>query len=580
MINKTRINEYFEILNNIKPNRFLFFTSLIFDCITETSLVILTPIAMKFMIDASVKSDINNLKQGLIIVAAVSLIGMVMFSVFEFIFFSMGNKTTAKIRRNLFKRILHLPVSYVEQNHSGDVMSRLTNDVKTMQKSYGWPLRNIIVSIFVGITSIVVMMILEWRVSIPLIIVGFISVIINSKQQGTIRSISNDIQKSTANYTENLTNILSGFFTMKSFQLEKMMFNKAEEINNKILDNNKKLTKRNASMESRNFFFGSINYVGVVALASFLAINGISSLGSTISLIFLLGNVNRMFSDTNSMILQLQGYLSGSQRVMELLKTNEEPQKINNISEHNKNIMIGLNKVSFAYDDKNNVLDNINLSVKKGQVAAVVGPSGGGKSTIIKMILGYYAPLSGSIIINEKSINNYTMTELRGQIAYVPQDCYIFDGTIEENIQYGRLDATHEDIINAAKAADADEFIKVLEKGYETNVGERGIKLSGGQRQRIAIARAFLKNAPILLLDEATSSLDSESEQYVQKALNRLMNGRTVLIIAHRLSTITNADIIYVIDKGENIEQGKHDELVSNNSLYQKLYEIQFSTNL
>lgn len=576
MIKKIKVNEYFEVLNNIKPKRLLYFIALLFDCITETSMYIFTPIVMKLMIDASVNSDIYNLKQDMFMITLVLAIAMVMFIICEYFFFAIMHKTTAKIRKELFSHILHLPISYIEENHSGDTISRLTNDVNKMQKSYGWPLRSTVVSIFIGVTSGVVMITFNWRVGVLLIGVGFISVIINSKDKNVIRMISNEIQESTSKYTENLSNILSGFFTIKNYQLEKMMSNKADGINQEILENTIKLTKKNAFMESRNFFFGSINFVGIIALGSFLAINGISGLGTIVSMVFLVGNVNRMFSDTNSMFLQLQGYLASSKRVVELLKTPEELQSGSGTSGYNKNVMIELKEVVFSYDGKNNVLDNINLKVEKGQVVALIGPSGGGKSTIMKMILGYYTFLSGNITINEKLLENYTMTKLREQIGYVPQDSYIFEGTIEENIRYGKPDATLEDIVQAAKAAYADEFIQKFENGYETNVGERGIKLSGGQRQRIAIARAFLKNAPILLLDEATSSLDSESEQYVQEALNRLMKNRTVLIIAHRLSTIEHADVIYVINQGKNIEQGKHDELIYKNSLYQKLYELQF----
>ncbi|MVX65552.1 ATP-binding cassette domain-containing protein [Clostridium chromiireducens] len=572
MSEKMKINDYIEILNNIKPRRLIYSFVLICDCIVETSFYILTPLVMKLMIDASVKSDINNLKQGLFIVALICLLGIVLFGTFEFFFFSIMHKTTAKIRTGLFNHILHLPISYVEQNHSGDTISRLNNDVNIIQSSYGWPLRNIIVSIFVGITSAAVMIMLDWRVSILLISIGFISVVINSRQKDIVRKINKDIQKSMGKYTENLSNILSGFFTIKNFQLEEMMLEKTDNINNEILNSNIELTKKNAIMDSRNFLFESINFAGIIALAAFLAFNGISNLGSIVSLIFLVGNVNRMFSDTNSMLLQLQGYIAGSKRVIELLKIPEEHKRVLGGSENEKNVMIKLKNAAFSYDNKNKVLENINLTVKKGQVVALVGPSGGGKSTIMKLILGYYTLSSGQAVINEKSITDYTMTELREQIAYVPQDSYIFDGTIEDNIRYGRYDADREAIIEAAKNAHADEFIEKLDKGYETNVGERGIKLSGGQRQRIAIARAFLKNSPILLLDEATSSLDSESEQYVQEAVDRLMKNRTVLIIAHRLSTIKEADMIYVISKGKNVERGKHDELMQGISLYRRLY--------
>jgi ATP-binding cassette subfamily B protein len=209
----------------------------------------------------------------------------------------------------------------------------------------------------------------------------------------------------------------------------------------------------------------------------------------------------------------------------------------------------------------------------------LVGPSGGGKSTVIKLIMGFYPPASGQMTIDGKALKEMTMTELRSLIAYVPQDAYVFDGTVAENIRYGRTEATEEEIMAAARAAFAEEFIQEMPEGYQTLVGERGIKLSGGQRQRIAIARAFLKDAPILLMDEATSSLDSKSEQQVQDALNTLMKGKTSLIIAHRLSTIEHADIIYLVDNGKVAEFGSHGELLEIDGMYRMLYEKQFRIN-
>lgn len=209
----------------------------------------------------------------------------------------------------------------------------------------------------------------------------------------------------------------------------------------------------------------------------------------------------------------------------------------------------------------------------------MVGPSGGGKSTVIKLIMGFYPPASGQMTIDGKALKEMTMTELRSLIAYVPQDAYVFDGTVAENIRYGRTEATEEEIMAAARAAFAEEFIQEMPEGYQTLVGERGIKLSGGQRQRIAIARAFLKDAPILLMDEATSSLDSKSEQQVQDALNTLMKGKTSLIIAHRLSTIEHADIIYLVDNGKVAEFGSHGELLEIDGMYRMLYEKQFRIN-
>jgi ABC-type multidrug transport system fused ATPase/permease subunit len=246
--------------------------------------------------------------------------------------------------------------------------------------------------------------------------------------------------------------------------------------------------------------------------------------------------------------------------------------------------VVAVHDLAFSYEgedeedpsDDVEVLHEISLSADQGQVVALVGPSGGGKSTLIKLLLGFYPVRDGEIAIDGRQVEGYSLPQLRSMMAYVPQDAYLFDGTIEENIRYGRPDATRQEVVAAAQSANAHDFILEQPDGYDTPVGERGAKLSGGQRQRIAIARALIKDAPILLLDEATSALDSESEQQVQDALGVLMQGRTTIAIAHRLSTIENADTIYVIDGGKVVEQGRHEELLGRGGLYSRLHELQF----
>jgi ABC-type multidrug transport system fused ATPase/permease subunit len=238
--------------------------------------------------------------------------------------------------------------------------------------------------------------------------------------------------------------------------------------------------------------------------------------------------------------------------------------------------LIDFLNVTFAYNGGENILKSISFGVPQGQFVAFAGPSGGGKSTLFKLLLGCYPVKDGTIFVDGKPMHAYSLADLRDRIAYVPQDAYLFSGTILENIRYGKPSASEEQIVAAAKAAFAHDFVVEFPGGYQTVVGERGARLSGGQRQRIAIARALLKDAPILLLDEATSALDSESEQIVQRALEVLMKGRTTLVIAHRFSTIVNADAIYVIDGGKVVEQGKHAELMSRQGVYANLYEMQF----
>jgi ATP-binding cassette subfamily B protein len=326
----------------------------------------------------------------------------------------------------------------------------------------------------------------------------------------------------------------------------------------------------------------SIRGVGILVFGLFLVMDGTLALGSIWAIVYLQGNTNIMFAYLGGFINYLQQCLAGASRVLELLDRPSEPLRYPALSTQavspvTESSMVALKDIAFSYEDEEEaILHGISLSAAQGQRIALVGPSGGGKSTVIKLLMGFYATQAGDIVVGNQPISKYTLTELRQMMAYVPQDAYLFDGTIEENIRYGKPEASKDDVVAAAKAANAHDFIIEQANGYATPVGERGAKLSGGQRQRIAIARALLKDAPILLLDEATSALDSESEQLVQAALDVLMQGRTTLAIAHRLSTIENADRIYVIEKGQVVEQGQHHELLARGGLYSTLYTMQF----
>jgi ATP-binding cassette, subfamily B, bacterial len=291
--------------------------------------------------------------------------------------FSSFFKTTSFIRVKVFEKLLKLPISYSETHHSGDTLSRLNNDIRTMQEAYGWSFRMILVRLLSGFSSAFVMFLLDPRVSFLLITIGLLSVLISAGQTKEVRSMNDAVQKSMGGYTENLANIIGGFMTMKSMGFETEMMKKASTANREILDNNLRLSKKNAAMESRNFLFGSINFVGVVILASYLALRGVSSLGSVVSMVYLLGNVNNMFSEINGMLLRMQSSLAGAKRVTELLDAEAEPEVVDTEGSKNRD-MIVLEDIIFAYTEDSGTLKEINLTIKKGQVAALVGPSGGG----------------------------------------------------------------------------------------------------------------------------------------------------------------------------------------------------------
>lgn len=306
-----------------------------------------------------------------------------------------------------------------------------------------------------------------------------------------------------------------------------------------------------------------------------MAAKGYTDFGTVFAILTVQGNVSSMLLNFGSAWGMMQESVAASELIHEVLNTDKEERKPaiapeDDTSDH----YIAFENVSFSYDDSGPVLDGLNLSVKEGTVAALVGPSGGGKSTVIKLLPEFYPIGKGKIYFAGRNIDSYSADELRNMISYVPQDAYLFDASVKENIGYGKTNASDEEIIDAAKAANAHDFIMELSDGYDTLVGERGESLSGGQRQRIAIARAFLKNAPVLLLDEATSALDNENEAIVQQSIESLMKNRTVIVVAHRLSTIENADIIYVIEHGRVVQLGTHEDLKQQDGVYAELVKL------
>jgi ABC-type multidrug transport system fused ATPase/permease subunit len=311
--------------------------------------------------------------------------------------------------------------------------------------------------------------------------------------------------------------------------------------------------------------------------AGYLAINGEIKVGALVSSIMMCGGISFHLLRIGQNLMHIQKALAGVERLYELFSQEKEPERYSTCSDDNTS-GVCIKNGKFGYSQEQPVINDLNIIVPCGAKAALVGDSGGGKSTVVKLILGLYELWEGSMTINRRPVRDYTLEELRRQTAYVPQDAYIFNGTIRQNIIIGNHLATEDEIIQASKRANAHEFIMEQKEGYDTLVGERGIKLSGGQRQRIAIARAILKNAPVLLLDEATSSLDSESEFLVQQALEELMKGRTSIIVAHRLSTIEKADIIYFISEGRVVEEGTHKELLQKDGSYSKLYYREFAS--
>ncbi len=519
-----------------------------------------------------------------LMIDTVKYYGIIIFSLFFFIFIAIYilNRiiaiTTGKVRKTLFRKLEKLPVSYYKNNHSGDIVSRMTNDVSETEKIYDTYFADLFIQVVVGVGMTIAIYFYDWRFAIFAVAGSCLTLYINVHYAKILRILSKGVQEKLARLNETFTNLLNGVFIIKSFNIQHVIIDKIRHNNKAVYDNSIERIKTQSVVDGLNVLVGFLSFVGLTCMGSYLVIKGYGNvtIGVIVAVVQLSNGTRALARMLGMFITNIQTSLAAVDRVFEVIDEEDEPARYN-LDSNNliSNNVIQMDKLSFKYDDQF-VLEQLSLEVPKGKVYALVGPSGGGKSTVFKLLLNFYKPNSGDLIINGKSISEQDISDIREQMAYVPQDAYLFTGSITDNIRHGKMDASRDEIIEAAKSANAHKFIMELENGYDTKVGERGAQLSGGQRQRIAIARAILKNAPILLLDEATSALDTESEHLVQEALKKLMVGKTTLVVAHRLSTIQNANQILVLKDGCIVEQGTHDELLVIDGEYKNLYNKQF----
>ncbi len=490
----------------------------------------------------------------------------------------IGQRVVVDVREVMFRKFQRMPMAYFDKHQTGETMSYLTNDVGAIQAALVDNLIEMFTEGAILIGSVVMMLYLDWKLTLLTLItvplVGFAMKIFGKK----IKSTSRVIQEKLADITSLLQESISSIRVVKSFVREKY------EIERFIVENelNFRATMKNVQFTSLLTptveFLAALAVTLIVWFGGYEVVNGMITAGSLVAFLTYAVNLANPIKRLSRIYGRLQKAMAAVDRiffVLDLPETvNDKPNAIE-LPQIKGNVSV--ENVTFSYDGAHNALEKVNFEVKSGQMIAFVGPSGAGKSTIANLIPRFYDVTSGAIKIDGYDIRDVKIDSLREQIGIVPQETLLFSTTVMENIRYGRLNATDEEVIAAARAANAENFILELPNGYETQIGERGLNLSGGQRQRMAIARAMLKNPQILILDEATSALDTESEKIVQAALDELMKGRTSFVIAHRLSTIFSADKIFVIDKGKICESGTHKELLALNGVYRNLYNIQFS---
>lgn len=489
----------------------------------------------------------------------------------------VGQSVIIDIRAAVFKKLQRLSVSFYDKNKTGTIMSCVTNDVNALQSAMVENTIEMITEGFILIGSVVAMIYLDWRLTLFTVCTFPVVLWFMEFFGKKIRKTGGRIQECTADITSVLQESVASARVIKSFVREDYEVDRFDVENRANFRANMKNAQLMATLTPVVELVAAIGVTMIIWYGGNNVINGTITAGSLVAFLTYAVNISNPIKRLTRVIGNIQKALAAAQRVFMIIDMPEEIAESRDAKQLPEvSGKVEFQNVSFAYDDKGNVITDLSFSVKPGEVIAIVGPSGAGKSTIANLLPRFYDVNKGDIKIDGHSVREVTLDSLREQVGIVPQETMLFNGSVYNNILYGRLDATKEEIEAAAKAANAHDFIMQLTDGYETKLGDRGVNLSGGQRQRIAIARAILKNPRILILDEATSALDTESERVVQEALDRLMVGRTSFVIAHRLSTVKNADKILVLEKGNLVESGTHDELLALDGLYAHLYKIQY----
>lgn len=489
----------------------------------------------------------------------------------------VGQRVIIDIRKAVFEKLQRLSMSFYDKHKTGTIMSYVTNDVSALQSAMVDNVVEMITETVILVASIVMMIYLDWKLFLVTFATFPVVLFFIDSFGKRIRKSGNRIQEAAADITSVLQEVASSPRVIKSFVREGYEVERFDKENMNNFRANMKYAQLSSTLTPTIEFVAAVGVSIILWYGGNSVINGSITAGSLVAFLTYAVNISNPIKRLSRVIGNIQKALAAAQRVFDVL---DLPEDIKNAPDAKAlppvKGDVRFKDVCFAYNESEEVLSHVSFEVKPGEMVAFVGPSGAGKSTVASLLPRFYDATNGSITIDGQDIRKVTLDSLREQVGIVPQETVLFNGSVYDNILYGRLDATREEVEAAAKAANAHDFIMQLPNGYETMLGDRGMNISGGQRQRISIARAILKNPQILILDEATSALDTESERVVQEALDRLMVGRTSFVIAHRLSTIKNADKIMVLEKGKLIEQGNHDELMAMDGLYAHLYKIQY----
>lgn len=500
--------------------------------------------------------------------------------VIQFYGHCVGVRMQADMRRDIFKHMQKLPFSFFDSNKTGSIMSRIINDLMDISELAHHGPENLFTSGITLIASFIILCFINPWLTLMVFAMIPLLIIFSAKMRGRQLRAFTKTREEIAVVNSSLENSISGIRVSKAFTSSEHEEGKFEEGNTSFLNAREFAYKTMAEFHSgMSFLTDMLNLIVMVGGGIFCYLGKISA-GEFVKYLLYINVFLTPIRRIIDFIEQYQNGMSGFKRFLEILYANPEKENPNAVDVPHVDGDIKFDQVTFSYsEDERTVLSQISLNIKHGQTVAFVGPSGSGKTTLCHLIPRFYDISGGEILIDDRNIHDFTLESLRGNIGIVQQDVFLFTGSVRDNISYGNFSASNEDIVTAAKLANIHDYIVSLPDGYDTYIGERGVKLSGGQKQRISIARIFLKNPPILILDEATSALDTATELAIQDALERLSKDKTTLIVAHRLSTIKNADCIVVLTENGVAEQGSHDELLAEDGVYKNLYNSQFTIN-
>ncbi|MDR3541587.1 MAG: ABC transporter ATP-binding protein [Desulfosporosinus sp.] len=569
-----------QFIKYYKLHKFLFYTDMF--CAVLVSIIDLAfPQILGYLSKNLFTQDKATILHALVFVG-IALVAMYVIKYFcQYFIISwghiMGARMETDMRNDLFNHYQRLSFSYYDKNNTGEMMSKLVADLFDISELAHHGPENLFISALKIVGSFLILMMINFKMTLILLLVTVIMVLFTVYKNIKMAPIFTDNRVKIAAVNSSVQDSLSGIRVVKSFANEAVESEKFSTSNQAFLLSKMETYKTMGNFYAWNSFFEGLLYVVVIVSGGvFIALGSLKITDLAIYVLYINIFINPIDVLINFTEQFQKGY-AGFKRFLEVVET--APDIVDKIeAEPLTNVLgqIEYKGVSFRYNDDYSVLDNVSLTIRAGKTIALVGPSGGGKTTLCSLLPRFYDVTAGSVTIDGKDIRDITLESLRNTIGIVQQDVYLFDGSIKKNIAYGKADATDAEIIEAAQNANIHEFIMSLDEGYDTYVGERGVRLSGGQKQRLSIARVFLKNPPILILDEATSALDNESEQYIQKSLEKLSKNRTTIVIAHRLSTIKNSDEIVVVTDVGIQERGSHQQLIENDGIYAHYYNMQF----